>query len=189
MGAIGKSYLSANEFLSDVWRLAAGIVGSGWRPDLLVALWRGGAPVGVGVHEFMKSVGWDVRHIAVKCSSYSGIGENCGDVSFECCEEVLGSIREGERVLVVDDVFDTGKTAAAVKRRLEAAGAQMRIATVYWKPGNNVTDLKPDYFVKSCSDGWIVFPHEIEGLSEEEIARKDPELAALIGSARAGKMV
>lgn len=185
MGRIDKSYLSANEFLSDVWSLAAEIVKSGWRPDLLVALWRGGAPVGVGIHEFMKVVGWDVRHIAVKCSSYSGIGENHGNVCFECCEEVLGGIGKGERVLVVDDVFDTGKTAAAVKKRVEEAGAQMRIATVYWKPDNNITELKPDYFVKSCSDDWIVFPHEIEGLTKEEIERKDPQLAKLIESVRA----
>jgi hypoxanthine phosphoribosyltransferase len=103
-------------------------------------------------------------------------------VCFECCEEVLGGISAGERVLVVDDVFDTGKTAAAVKKRVEEAGAQMRIATVYWKPENNITELRPDYFVKSCSDDWIVFPHEIEGLSKEEIKRKDPALAELIES-------
>ena len=180
METAGKRYLSANEFLSDVWSLASQIVKSGWKPDLLVALWRGGAPVGVGIHEFMKVVGWDVRHIAVKCSSYSGIGENEGDVCFECCEEAFGGIGAGERILVVDDVFDTGKTAAAVRKRIEAAGARMRMATVYWKPDSNETLLKPDYFVKPCSGDWIVFPHEMEGLSREELKRKDPELARLM---------
>jgi hypoxanthine phosphoribosyltransferase len=184
VAAIEKTYLSADEFLSDVWSLAARIVRSGWKPDLLVALWRGGAPVGVGVHEFLKTVGWDLRHIAVKCASYDGIGENGGEVRFDGCEEVFARIGAGEKILVVDDVFDTGKTALAVRKRLESAGAEMRIATVYWKVDNNRTALSPDYFVRRCSDDWIVFPHEMEGLSDEELARKDPKLAALITALR-----
>lgn len=181
---IKKTFLSADEFLSDVWRLAARIAESGWKPDLLVALWRGGAPVGVGVHEFLKMIGWGFRHIAIKCASYDGIGENGGEVRFDGCEEVFSGIKAGEKILVVDDVFDTGKTALAVKKRLEAAGAEMRMATVYWKPENNQTELSPDYFVRRRSNDWIVFPHEMEGLSDEELARKDPKLAELLISLR-----
>jgi hypoxanthine phosphoribosyltransferase len=184
MVAIEKTYLSANEFLSDVWRLAARIAESGWKPDMLVALWRGGAPVGVGVHEFLKTIGWDFRHIAVKCSSYRGIGENEGEVSFDGCDEFFARIKSGEKILVVDDVFDTGKTAVAVRERLCALGAEMRMACVYWKSGNNKTGMKPDYFVRECSNDWLVFPHEMEGLSDEELARKDPRLAELIVSLR-----
>ena len=39
-----------------------------------------------------------------------------------------------------------------------------------------------DYFVKDVGDSWIVFPHEIEGLSDDEVVRKDPALADLIAS-------
>ena len=184
MAEIEKTYLSANEFLSDVWRLAARIAESGWKPDLLVALWRGGAPVGVGVHEFLKTIGWDFRHIAVKCASYDGIGENVGEVRFEGCDEVFARIKSGEKILVVDDVFDTGKTAVAVRERLCALGAEMRMASVYWKSGNNKTGMKPDYFVRECSNDWIVFPHEMEGLSGEELSKKDPQLAELLRSLR-----
>ena len=42
--------------------------------------------------------------------------------------------------------------------------------------------MKPDYFVKDVGLDWIVFPHEIEGLTPEEIAVKDPLLASLLGS-------
>ena len=92
-------------------------------------------------------------------------------------------LRPGDKVLVVDDVFDTGKTAAAVKARVDSVGADMRMACVYWKPEKNKTNLKPDYFVRDVGLDWIVFPHEIEGLTDEEIVEKDPMLAALVKEA------
>ena len=49
-----KHYLSADEYLRDTWSLAAEVKRSGWKPDILIALWRGGAPVGVALHEFFK---------------------------------------------------------------------------------------------------------------------------------------
>ena len=157
--ATKKKYLSANEFLHDSWRLAAGVKASGWKPDILIALWRGGAAVGVSLHEFFKSSGWNVQHIPLKCASYTGIGENAGDVVFTLGDEIFGLLRPGDRVLVVDDVFDTG-----------------------WKPEKNRTDLKPDYFVKDVGNDWIVFPHEIEGLAPEELREKDPVLADLMNA-------
>ena len=171
--------------MRDTWRLAAKVVESGWRPDVLLALWRGGATVGIGMHEFFKAVGWDVEHFPVKCRSYTGIGENPGEVVFDSPEAVFSKIPAGGRVLVVDDVFDTGKTAAAVRRKMEAIGVEMRLACVYWKPQKNTTNLKPDYFVKDVGLEWIVFPHEIDGLTPEEIAKKDPALVSLLSTATA----
>jgi hypoxanthine phosphoribosyltransferase len=85
-------------------------------------------------------------------------------------------------VLVVDDVFDTGKTAAAVKGKMDAIGTDMRMACVYWKPEKNATEMKPDYYVRDVGGSWIVFPHEVEGLSTDEVAKKDLSLAQLIAS-------
>lgn len=175
-----RRYLSADEFLRDSWRLATSVRESGWRPDVLVALWRGGASVGIALHEFFKATGWDVRHIPLKCGSYTGIGENSGDVVFTHGDFVFGMLRKGEKVLVVDDVFDTGKTAKAVKERIAATGAEMRLACVYWKSAKNATDMKPDYFLKDVGLQWIVFPHELEGLTEDELAAKDALLVELM---------
>lgn len=177
-----KTFLSADAYIEDCWRLADIVFTSGWKADVMIALWRGGAPVGVAMHEYFKVAGWDVRHTAIKCTSYTAIGENAGEVSFEYADEVLSSLKKGEKVLIVDDVFDTGKTALAVKTRLSEMGVDFRIATVYYKPEKNLTDIKPDYFVKDVSEAWIVFPHEIEGLTREEILFKNPVLAGLINA-------
>ena len=179
-----KHYINATEFLHDSWKLAAMIRRSGWRPDFLVGLWRGGAPVAVAIHEFCEATDWRVQHVPLKCASYTGIGESAGEVVFTHAEIVFGLFRQGDKVLVIDDVFDTGKTAAAVRRKMAAIGVEMRLACVYWKPQKNTTNLKPDYFVKDVGSEWIVFPHEIDGLTPAEIAEKDPALASLMSAAK-----
>ena len=180
---ISKKYISPDRFQEDVWRLASKVRSSGWKPDLIVALWRGGATVGISIHEFLKTTGWDVNHIPLKCASYTGIGENAGDVVFTLGDEIFSMIKPGDRVLVADDVFDTGKSAKAMKERLDAIGAEMKLAAVYWKSANNTTDLKPDFYVEDMSDEWIVFPHELAGLTADELTAKNPSLAALVDDA------
>ena len=177
---VPKKYLSSAEYLHDQWRLAAAVRRSGWRPDWLVGLWRGGAPAAIAVHEFLKVAGWSVRHMPLKCASYDGIGSNHGDVMFAFGDEMFGLFQRGERVLFVDDVFDTGKTAAAVHARMSSTGAEMKLACVYWKPGKNTTSILPDFYAKDIGDDWIVFPHEIEGLSPDEVREKSPLLAELL---------
>ncbi len=173
-----KIYISADDLLLDSFRLARQILDSGWRPDALVALWRGGTPVGVAVHEFLAYHGVTPAHMALKCASYSGIGRR-GEVRFEFADPALGAIRPGWRVLVVDDIFDSGGTAEAVLRRLAAVQADVRIATAYWKPRNNATSLRPDYYVRT-TDAWVVFPHELMGLTPDEVGRKSPAIRALL---------
>jgi len=174
-----KLYLDAQDFLRDTWRLGRIILDSGWEPDVLLALWRGGAEPGAAIHEFLKIHGLKMRHMPIKCSSYTGIGQSETEVKFEHAESVLDSLSPGTKVLVVDDVFDTGRTAAAVHAKIAARGCDMKMACVYWKPSKNVTPYKPDFYVTAL-ERWIVFPHEIDGLTSEEILVKDPVLAKLV---------
>ena len=56
---------------------------------------------------------------------------------------------------------------------------EIRIATPYFKPGKNKTDRIPDYHIHE-TDQWLVFPHELEGLTLEEIKANKPQLTDLI---------
>jgi hypothetical protein len=181
-----KIYVSANDYLHDSWRLARMILDSGWEPEDLIALWRGGAPVGVTVHEFLYYHGMRPRHRVLKCQSYTGIREHRQQVEFENSEEMLQSIVRGSRLLVIDDVLDTGNTARAVLDRLVPFGVDVRLATVYWKPNQSQTGIKPDFYV-NLTDDWIVFPHELDGLSPEEVRLKDPVIYGLLDPARLKK--
>ncbi len=176
---IQKFYLSANEYLLDSCRLARQILDSGWRPDDLLALWRGGTPVAVMVHEFLYYHGLRPNHRPVKCQSYTDINARSSKVVFECAEDVFASMRPGEKVLVIDDVFDSGHTAAAVLEKLLPLGVDVKLAMVYWKPNKNQTALRPDFYVRETDD-WIVFPHEMQGLTPDEVKLKDPVIYDLL---------
>jgi hypoxanthine phosphoribosyltransferase len=123
------------------------------------------------------------RHRVLKCQSYTGIQTRNREVVFENAEDIFHSVVPGSRVLVIDDVFDTGNTARAVFEKLEPFGAEVKLATVYWKPNQNQTAFKPDFYVRE-TDEWIVFPHELDGLTPDEVKLKDPAIYALLTPAR-----
>lgn len=175
-----KRFLDARAYLGDCWQLAHRICSTdSWRPEVVLGLWRGGAPAALAVHEYLVAVGFPCRSAVIKCSSYTAIGEHQSTVRFEGVEGFLATVKSGTRVLIVDDVFDSGWTCQAAIRLLKAHGAESRTATVYWKPSANQTAIRPDYFAAK-TDEWLVFPHEIEGLSSEELSCKDPDLATLL---------
>jgi uncharacterized protein len=62
-----------------------------------------------------------------------------------------------QRVLIVDDVWDSGRTAQAVRRRVRQAGARADLAVLHYKPGRSSSAELPDYF-GATTDDWIVYP-------------------------------
>ena len=148
---IRKTYVSANAYLRDSFRLARQVLDSGWVPDDLIALWRGGAPVGVSVHEFLHYHGLRPRHRVLQCHCYTGIQSHNHEVVFENADAIFNSVIPGSRVLIVDDVLDTGTTAQAVFARLASAGAELRLATVYWKSRQCRTGIRPGRIGQPCS--------------------------------------
>lgn len=169
-----KHFISAQQLLEDSQELALRVLESGFRPDLVVGVWRGGAPVGVAVHEVLAFAGLACQHCPIRTSSYHGIGEH-GRVVVEGLEYLP---RKGARkLLIVDDVFDTGRSLYQVVRELErlypAGMPELRLAVPWFKPRHNETPLTPDYFLHTTSK-WLVFPHELQGLSDAEIRRHKP---------------
>ena len=172
-----KFYLSNEQLLLDSFRLARMVWDSKWKPDVMIALWRGGTPVGLAVHEFFEYAGWNVRHMAMKTASYTGIGSR-QEARLEFAREVLEAGGGADKVLVVDDVLDSGGTMRAVLDGLQRA-AEVRSAVLYWKPSADKYNVTPNYHV-NVLEQWIVFPHELQGLTRAEVAEKSPEIAGLI---------
>ena len=52
---------------------------------------------------------------------------------------------------------------------------KLKVATPYFKPSKNKTKRKPDFYIHE-TEKWLVFPHELEGLSLEEIIKNKPSL-------------
>lgn len=141
--------------------LAAQIVGSGWMPDLIIAVARGGLiPAGaLGYAIGVKAMG------AINVEFYTGVGETLDE------PVVLPPLMDpsdlpGKRVLVVDDVADSGNTLKMVMELLrhqgldlggEAVAVDARSAVIYHKPRSII---RPDY-VWRTTDKWINFPWSV----------------------------
>ena len=100
-----------------------------------------------------------------------------------CLDYLADRAGAGHKLLIVDDVHDTGLSLRQLVADIEEAYGthtpEIRLATPWYKPGNNQTGRIPDYYVHE-SDDWLVFPHELEGLTIEEIATHKPELSELL---------
>ncbi len=83
----------------------------------------------------------------------------------------------GRRILVVDDVWDTGSTIVAVRNRLRAAGATVATCVLHYKPGHNrFPGDEPDYYAEK-TDGWIVYPWDPDRLEGPERCADAPDMA------------
>jgi len=173
-----KLFISADSLLRDSMELARRIIASGFRPTFLVAMWRGGTPIGIAVQEVLEYHAIHADHIAIRTSSYIGIDQQDKKVRVHAIDYLVSRLSADDELLLVDDVWDSGRSLDAVlaelKRRCRRnLPERIRIATVYYKPSRNRSTLVPDYYVHD-SDRWLVFPHEIQGLTREEILAHKP---------------
>jgi len=184
MGEAEKLFIKAEEFNNDSFKLARKIWDDGFKPDFLIGVWRGGTVPGMIIHEFFKYKGKKVDHIAVRTGRYHGIDEKKESVEIYGLGYVIDNLGADDKLLIVDDVFDEGRTVQALlneirRRSRRNTPIDIRVATVYYKSNRNKTDIKPDYFVHD-TDSWIIFPHELEGLTLEEIEKKNSEIASFV---------
>jgi hypoxanthine phosphoribosyltransferase len=164
---------------SNDWaQLARRVISSGFRPTFLVAMWRGGAPIGIAVQEVLEYHSIHVDHIAIRTSSYTGIDKQAKSVRVHAIDYLVSRLTAEDQLLLVDDVFDSGRSLEAAIAELKSRcrrnfPERYRIATVYYKSSRNRSSLLPDYYVLD-TDKWLVFPHELVGLTKQEILEHKP---------------
>jgi hypoxanthine phosphoribosyltransferase len=86
--------------------------------------------------------------------------------------------------LIVDDVFDSGRSVEALIHQIRKqsrlnAPADIRVACPWYKPGKNAVGFEPEYFLHQ-SEAWLVFPHELDGLEIAEIVAGKQDLNDII---------
>jgi len=179
-----KLYLSAQELLEDAFRLGAEVLESGFRPSFIVAIWRGGVTIGMAVQELLQYHGIHTDHIAIRTSSYSGIDGREPTVRIHGTSYLIKNLQHHDRLLIVDDVFDTGYTIQALVDHLRSklrrnTPGEIRVAVPYYKPTRNQVGVAPDYHLHE-TERWIKFPYSLEGLTLDEIAAQRPAIHAIL---------
>jgi len=127
------------------------VLRSGYRPDVIIGISRGGlVPLRIFSDEFE-----NVEIGVIRVVFYEDVEKTKSEPKIT--QDVNVDV-SGRKVLIVDDVADTGRSLEVVRKHIQDKGASsVRIAPVYYKPQSI---LKPDYYVKK-TEKWIIFPHEV----------------------------
>jgi uncharacterized protein len=124
--------------------------------DALLMITRGGIVPGGLIAEAL-----DIRYILTAAVEFPGTGEpRMAWPTF--LQFPSDALLKGKHVLVVDDIWENGRTISTVMGRVKAAGAVPRAAVLHYKPGTSLfRDLGPDYYA-AITDRFVVYPWEVE---------------------------
>ena len=180
-------YLDAQQLMAESFELAARVLKSGFKPTFIAAVWRGGAPMGIAVQELLAYHGIETDHIAIRSSSYHAIDQQAASVKVMGLNYLAKKISFEDRLLIVDDVYDTGKSVEAIIQELRVRARKntpddIRVAVPYFKPTRNQSGRVPDFYIHE-TEAWLKFPHSLEGLSDSEVAKNRPSLHAILQQA------
>jgi hypothetical protein len=175
-----KRFIAEQELLEDSYRLARLIYQSGFRPDFVVGVWRGGSTVGIYVQECLQYLGIETDHIAVR-TSYRGREdyferlEQGSEMRAHGLQYLFENLNADDALLIVDDVYSTGRNVQAIVNRLRIKTKRnmandVRIAAPYYRGTDSDTAVAPDYFLQQTDD-WLVLPYELTGISRGEMAQ------------------
>lgn len=179
-----KNFITAQELLEDSFKLAAKVYEDGFRPQFIVGIWRGGAPIGIAVQEYFDFKKVETDYIAVRTSSYYGINKQSKEIKVHGLHYIIENANADDGLLIVDDVFDSGRSIDALIKQLKKLSrnnmpTDVRVACPWFKPKNNKVDIVPDYYIHE-SEEWLVFPHELSGLTEKELTEGKSDLANIM---------
>ncbi|MFV2014226.1 MAG: phosphoribosyltransferase [Candidatus Heimdallarchaeota archaeon] len=135
------------------------IFAANFKPDVIIGVARGGWIPGRLLADFL-----DIKEtINIKVEAYEFIGET--NVEAQITQDIHTNI-DGKKVLVVDDIADSGESLLAVYNSLkERKPVSVKTATIYYKPHSAI---KPDFYAEETT-AWVIFPWELyETMSELE---------------------
>jgi len=191
-----KEFVPYDVIRNNAIKLAYRIYRDGFIPDVIYVSLRGGAYMGNVISEYFKFVkgnGRPVFYAAVVARSYQGFDQQ-QTIKIDGWTYNPDFLRHGDKILLVDDVFDSGRTINYLAKVIMDRGlprSDVKIAVHDFKVREYLPQpmpITPDYWcrrieVKSHAEElWIHYmSHELEGLSDQEVAehylRDDPELA------------
>ena len=186
---VKKTFVEEETLLNDAFCMAVSVYESGFAPTFIVGIWRGGSSVGIYVQECLQFLGVESDHISIR-TSYSGLPEyqksvdDPSSIRVHGLQYLLENLNTDDRLLLVDDVFNSGYSIEAVITELQQKlrlnmPTEIRVATPYFKPERNKTGRSPDYYVHEV-DEWLVLPYEMQGLSRDEIINNKPSMAHIL---------
>ncbi|MDR2370509.1 MAG: phosphoribosyltransferase [Treponema sp.] len=193
---MNKEFLPYDAVRNNAIKLAYRICHDNFFPDVIYVSLRGGAYLGNVISEYFKAVrkgGRPVYYAAAVARSYMGVRESKEEVKVEGWTYAPDHLRIGDKVLLVDDIFDSGRTINHLAEIILEKGIprhDLKVAVhdyKYFYDKKEQYPVQPDYWCRKHElsvkdeDSWIHYmSHELVGLSREELEKyyygHDPEL-------------
>lgn len=191
-----KEFVPYDMIRNNALKLAYRIYKDGFIPDVIYVSLRGGAYLGNVMSEYFKFIRGEERPVfyaAVVARSYSDVNTRAA-IKIDGWTYNPDFLRTGDKVLLVDDVYDSGRTINYLTQVIMQRGLSresIKVAVHDYKVREYQSEqlpVKPDYWcrkieIKSPEDEtWIHYmSHELVGLTKEEAQAyyisQDPELA------------
>ncbi|MCP4389227.1 MAG: hypoxanthine phosphoribosyltransferase [Gammaproteobacteria bacterium] len=190
-----KRFIEEQVLLEDSYRLAVKIQQSGFRPDFIVGVWRGGSTVGIYVQECLQYLGVETDHIAIR-TSYQGHDdyfrqlEQGSQMRAHGLQYLFENLNAEDSLLIVDDVYSTGRNVRSVIERLREKtkcnmAKDVRIAAPYYRSSQDGPSQAPDYYLQQTED-WLVLPYELTDISRQEMVAHKPWIVPLLDELKPG---
>ncbi|MFT5220693.1 MAG: hypoxanthine phosphoribosyltransferase [Planctomycetota bacterium] len=190
-----KRFIQEQDLIEDSYRLAVQVFESGFRPNFIVGVWRGGSTIGIYVQECLQYLGVETDHIAIR-TSYQGREEYLTQLDrgeqlrAHGLQYLFENLNADDSLLIVDDVYGTGRNVSAVIERLSShckrnMPKETRVASVYYRSASNLKHDAPDYYLHDCND-WLVLPYELTGNRRDEIEQHKPWILPILDELQPG---
>ena len=196
-----KEFLPYDVVRNDALKLAYKMYNiDGFVPDVIYCSLRGGAYMANVISEYYKIAHKNhhpVLYAAVVARAYTDVRKSTPRVYVDGWTYPPANLRPGDRIMLIDDIFDTGNTINALVDILLDYGVSRENIKVVVHDYKDCTYRKkqpvlPDYWCRKLvinspeEDRWIHYmSHELVGLSEEELEqnyyKQDPELKSVLG--------
>ena len=194
-----KEFLPYDTVRNNGLKMAHRIYSDGFIPNVVYVLLRGGVYLGNVISEYFKfyqSRVSPVYYAAVVARSYTGVSE-AEEIKIEGWTYSPDSLRTGDKILLVDDIFDSGRTINHLAKFIMTRGIPRKDIKIvvhdykYFYDKKEQLEIQPDYWCRkhevSVNDDsmWIHYSsHELVGLAQEELEehyyRADPELREVL---------
>jgi len=195
-----KEFLQFDAVRDNAIKLARRIYSEGFIPDVIYVSLRGGAYLGNIISEYYKIVhkgSRPVYYAAVVARSYTDVAK-AEQVRVDGWTYSPEHLRVGDKVLLIDDIFDSGKTINHLARIILDMGIPRRDLKIavhdykYFSDKQEQYAIQPDYWCRRHDvsihdeDYWIHYmSHELVGLTEKELEdnyyKRDPDLRKALG--------
>jgi len=190
-----KRFIEEQGLVEDSYRLAVKVYQSGFRPDFIVGVWRGGSTVGIYVQECLQYLGVETDHIAIR-TSYQGHDdyfrqlEQGEQMRAHGLQYLFENLNADDALLIVDDVYSTGRNVQSVVERLRAKtkcnmARDVRIAAPYYRSNEDASSKAPDYYLQQTED-WLVLPYELTDISRQEMVAHKAWIVPLLDELKPG---